>query len=143
VWTDVSDSAPDSVGRREYLELESLMCQAVIGCISEGASDLVEVRRVETSARAELRLAAIDALVDVPDVAGRLTPHELAKLVRASLRGQLWCEFVGSNSRCSVGHDMYVHVRTDTPELAAAQQGLVRSMGLFVQPAEYPFDEGE
>jgi hypothetical protein len=111
--------------------------------MSEGTNDLVEIRRVETSATAEVRLAAIDALVDVPDVARPLTPFELANVVRASLRGQLWCEFVGSSSQCSVGHDMYVHVRADTPELAAAQQGLARSMGFFVEPAEYPFDEDE
>jgi hypothetical protein len=142
VWTDVSDAIGSKRLRREYDAAESLLSTAALACLETASDHPVEIRGVEVSRSAEKKLQAIGAAIDLPSLVNPLAPSDLTDVVRANLRGQMWCEFVGGHSRCAIGHDMYVHVLADTAVRSQRLQARVASsMGLFVETVDYPWDD--
>jgi hypothetical protein len=140
VWTELFDVVGQDVQLPpEYRAAEDLLSCAVAMCIG-AAGRFVVVRELEVNGLIEARLKSIGAAIDLPlarpeglDAAG------VVKFVRASLRGQVWCELEGDHARCAVGHEMYVHVQADSISRALDLAVAVDAVGLFTQPAEYPW----
>lgn len=67
-----------------------------------------------------------------------VSTDDVMTIVRAGLRGQLWCRIQAPDLEITFGHDLYVHVRTSRS--CAAAKAVVAEQGLFVQDAEFPVE---
>lgn len=142
VWTEVFDVVgPGEPLPVAYRATEDILVQAAIMCLGADAGNLVTAQRMEVNNLARARLETIGAAVAVPRRTAGLGAGDVDRLVRASLRGQIWCELQANEARCAVGHEMYVHVQVGLPSRRAKLVTKVKAMGLFAQTTEYPWDD--
>ena len=141
VWTDLFDVVGiDMQPPLEYDAVEDLLSSATVVCLGADVDRPVVVGEVELNELVEARLKSIGAAIDLPRRRhDGLDATSVSRLVKASLRGQIWCELKSEHARCAVGHEMYVHVQADSDSRAQDLASTVDAMGLFTQPAEYPW----
>ena len=142
VWTEVFDVARNAQPIPvEYQVVEDLLCSAAIMCLGADLGRLTAARGMEANRLIEAKLRSLGAAIDIPQASSHpFIESDVVKLLRASLRGQVWCEFEGSHARCAVGHEMYVHIEADSVSRAQELAATVEVMGLFTQWTKYPWE---
>lgn len=141
-WTelfDVIDELGAEAGLAEYERVEDTYVEAVRSLLRQHGAEEARLADVERNGLVTGLLEQAGAALTLPDPLAELVSTSVVLLVvRAGLRGQLWCRIQAADLEITFGHDLYMHVRTSRS--CDAAKAVVAEQGLFVQDAEYPVE---
>lgn len=70
-----------------------------------------------------------------------VSPEQIAKVIRAMLREEMWCKLESSRAYVHIGHDYYMYI--GVPLASKKSQVYASKLGLFVERCPSPYKDSD
>lgn len=122
-----------------YLPVEDAYVEAVLAVLQLHGASSVKLTDLERNTLVTRLLVEKRCDAPVADLLPQTLPvSDVPPIVRAGLRGQLWCQIRSTGVDVTFGQDLYMYVRSRRS--CEGAKARLRALGLFVQDADYPVE---